>query len=77
MFALDISSHHVFCLALQSLQGRDVQPGVATQVFSRMKMRVRGRGPGKRADPVGVAHTGSTALMRGKGTGDNKHINSV
>ncbi len=76
MFALDIT-HNVFCVGLQSLQGRDVQPGGAAQVFSRTKMRVRGRGPGKRADPAGVAHTGSTALMPGKGTGDNKHINSV
>lgn len=53
---------------LQSLQGRDVQPGVATQVFSRMTRSVRGRGPGKRVDPAGVVHTGSTALMPGKGT---------
>lgn len=53
---------------LQSLQGRDVQLGVATQVFSRMTRSVRGRGPGKRVDPAGVVHTGSTALMPGKGT---------
>lgn len=51
---------------LQSPRGRDVQPGVAAHVFCRMKRRVRGKGPGKRADPEGVAHTGSTALTQGE-----------
>ena len=51
---------------MQSLPGRDVQPGVAAQVFSWKKRTVRGRAPGKRADPAGVAHTGSTALMPGQ-----------
>lgn len=53
---------------MQSLQVRAVQPGVAAQGFSRMKRRLRGRGPGRRADPAGVALTGSTALMQGEGT---------
>lgn len=60
---------------LQSLRGRGVQPGVATQVFSRMKRRVRGRGPGKRVEAVGVAHTGSTALTPGGGAGGKNDFN--
>ncbi len=59
---------------LQSLQVKDVQSGVATHVFHRMMMRVRGRGPGKRAEPGGVAHTGSTALTPGKDGGRMKWV---
>lgn len=51
---------------MQSPLGRDVQPGVETQVFNMMKRRVRGRAPGIKVDPADVAHTGSTALMPGK-----------
>lgn len=72
MFSPDIGAHKTFLLKmshLQSLRGRGVQPGVATQVFSRMKRRVRGRGPGKRAEAVGVARTGSTAPTPGEGGG--------
>ncbi len=56
-------------LLLQSLQGRDVPSGVATHVFSRMMKRLRGRAPGKRAEPEAVAHTGSIVLMPGKHRG--------
>lgn len=38
-----------------------------------MKKIVRGRGPGKRAGPADVAHTGSTVLMPSKETGERKN----
>ena len=44
--------------------------GVAPQVSSRRMRRVRGRGPGRRAGPVGVAHTGSTARTPGERTAE-------
>lgn len=43
-------------------------PGVATQASCRTRRRPRGRAPGRRADPGGVAPTGSTALTPGSKT---------
>lgn len=51
------------CEPFSSLQGRVVQPGVATLVFNLMRRRVRGRGLEKRADPVDVARTENIVLM--------------
>lgn len=55
-------------MVLQLLRVKGAQPGVATQVFTKMKRRVRGRDPGRRAGPVGAGRTGSTVLMPGEGT---------
>lgn len=62
--------------ASQSLQERAVQPGAATQDFSRTMRTVRGRGPGRSAGPVDVAHRGSTALTPGERTGDINQLRS-
>lgn len=37
---------------------------------------MRGRGPGRKADPVGVANTGSTALTPGRTTRDIHQLDS-
>lgn len=42
-----------------------------------MMKSVKGRGPGRKAEPVGVAHTGSTVLMPGERTGDIYNLEKV